>query len=451
MNQFKDNARCGVFPSTKAALLLEKKFGPCLESESSEIPKRRGRKPKLQYGERMYRCECLEPVWPSRSHCLSCHHTFLSTSELQTHNKGKCALNRASFQEEATENNDGAPKVKRRKRESGHSQADRASDVIETVSQTPPKKSGKPLVSSKSATFKKKNSTSSPYDLTEICKKFIVPCSNKDLVREIGLIASNGIASFVPAPYYSPSLDPSLMICLSKQDGGDLDPSAPNHSTLDVLSSKEHTSIHASVGTLHTVVTSCLPSSRLAVFGENMNGKMHQMDTNLEPGSKMDNERNSAILLRNASANFRMFAKRIVPEASTKPLSGRMAPILRRLKINLLDMDAALSEGILELSKACLSNRRAWRAFVKSAKSIFEMVQATIILEQMIKTDCLRNLWWYWSSYSAAVKVSTISALALRIYALDAAIMYRKSSITSEPADTPKLSKPGKKKKDEDG
>lgn len=88
---------------------------------------------------------------------------------------------------------------------------------------------------------------------------------------------------------------------------------------------------------------------------------------------------------------------------------------------------------------------------MKSAKSIFEMVQATIILEQMIKTDCLRNLWWYWSSYSAAVKVSTISALALRIYALDAAIMYRKSSITSEPADTPKLSKPGKKKKDEDG
>lgn len=450
-NQFKDNARCGVFPSTKAALLLEKKFGPCLESESSEIPKRRGRKPKLQYGERMYRCECLEPVWPSRSHCLSCHYTFLSLSELQTHNKGKCALNRASFQEEATENNDGAPKVKRRKRESGYSQADRASDVIETASQTPPKKSGKSHVSSKSATFKKKNSTSNPYDLTEICKKFIVPCSNKDLVREIGLIASNGIASFVPAPYYSPSLDPSLMICLSKQDGGDLDPSAPNHSTLDVLSSKENTSIHASLGTLHTVVTSCLPSSRLAVFGENMKDKMHQMDTNLEPSSKMDNERNSAILLRNASANFRMFAKRIVPEASMKPLSGRMQPILRRLKINLLDMDAALSEGILELSKACLSNRRAWRAFVKSAKSIFEMVQATIILEQMIKTDCLRNLWWYWSSYSAAVKVSTISALALRIYALDAAIMYRKSSITSEPADTPKLSKPGKKKKDEDG
>lgn len=452
VNQFKDNAKCGVFPSTKAALLLEKKFGPCLESESSEVPKRRGRKPKIHYDERMYRCECLEPVWPSRSHCLSCHHTFLSISEFQTHNKGKCALNRASVLEEATENNDVAPKVKRRKRESGHSQADRVFEPMETASQTPPKKSGKSsLLSSNSGKFKKKKATSSPYDLTEICKKFIVPCSNKDLVREIGLIASNGIASFVSAPSYSPSLDPSLMICLSKQGGGGLDLSAPNHSTLDVVSSTEQTNIHAPLGTSHTVVNSCLPSSHLAVLGENMNGKMHQMDTNLEPGSKVDNGRNSAILLRNTATNFQIFAKRIVPEASMKPLLGRMLPILRRLKINLLDMDAALSEQILEPSKACLSKRRAWRAFVKSAKSIFEMVEATIILEQMIKTDCLRKLWWYWSSYSAAVKVSTISALALRIYALDAAIMYRKSSITSEPADTPKLSKPGKKKKDEDG
>jgi hypothetical protein len=63
-------------------------FGPCLESKSSEVPKRCGRKPKIHYDERMYRCECLEPVWPSRSHCLSCHHTFLSISEFQTHNKG---------------------------------------------------------------------------------------------------------------------------------------------------------------------------------------------------------------------------------------------------------------------------------------------------------------------------------------------------------------------------
>ena len=79
------------------------------------------------------------------------------------------------------------------------------------------------------------------------------------------------------------------------------------------------------------------------------------------------------------------------------------------------------------------------------------MVEATITFEQMIKSDCLRNVWWYWSSYSVAAKTSTVSALALRIYALDAAIIYKKSNGDSEPADIPKLSKPGKRKKDEDG
>lgn len=48
------------------------------------------------------------------------------------------------------------------------------------------------------------------------------------------------------------------------------------------------------------------------------------------------------------------------------------------------------------------------------------------MLEDMIKTEYLKNEWWYWSSLSAAVKISTVSALALRIYSLDAAIIYEK-------------------------
>lgn len=56
------------------------------------------------------------------------------------------------------------------------------------------------------------------------------------------------------------------------------------------------------------------------------------------------------------------------------------------------------------------------------------MVQATIILEDAIKTECLKNDWWYWSSPSAAAKISTLSALALRVYALDSAILYEKLS-----------------------
>lgn len=54
------------------------------------------------------------------------------------------------------------------------------------------------------------------------------------------------------------------------------------------------------------------------------------------------------------------------------------------------------------------------------------MVQATIVFENMIKTEYLRNEWWYWSSLSAAAKIATVSSLALRIYTLDAAIVYEK-------------------------
>ncbi|CAK7348840.1 unnamed protein product [Dovyalis caffra] len=55
------------------------------------------------------------------------------------------------------------------------------------------------------------------------------------------------------------------------------------------------------------------------------------------------------------------------------------------------------------------------------------MIQATIILEEMIKTDYLRNEWWNWSSFSAAAKTSTVASLALRIYSLDGAIVYEKT------------------------
>lgn len=66
---------------------------------------------------------------------------------------------------------------------------------------------------------------------------------------------------------------------------------------------------------------------------------------------------------------------------------------------------------------------------------LFQMVQATIILEDMIKTEHLRNDWWYWSSLSAAAKISTLSSLALRIYSLDAAIIYEKIPSSLEQID----------------
>ena len=56
------------------------------------------------------------------------------------------------------------------------------------------------------------------------------------------------------------------------------------------------------------------------------------------------------------------------------------------------------------------------------------MVQATIMLEGMIKIEYLMNGWWHWSSLSAVAKTSIISSLALCIYSLDAAIAYEKIS-----------------------
>ncbi|GAB2276540.1 hypothetical protein Dimus_011259 [Dionaea muscipula] len=64
---------------------------------------------------------------------------------------------------------------------------------------------------------------------------------------------------------------------------------------------------------------------------------------------------------------------------------------------------------------------------VKSCHSAGLMIQAAIVIEDMIRTEYLRNEWWYWSSLSAAVKTSTLSALALRIHSLDSAIVYDKA------------------------
>ncbi|KAI3862111.1 hypothetical protein MKW92_020591 [Papaver armeniacum] len=50
-------------------------------------------------------------------------------------------------------------------------------------------------------------------------------------------------------------------------------------------------------------------------------------------------------------------------------------------------MDAALPEEALRLLKSDPLKRSAWRAFVKSAELILEMIQAIIVFEEMIKTE----------------------------------------------------------------
>ncbi|CAH1424256.1 unnamed protein product [Lactuca virosa] len=127
---------------------------------------------------------------------------------------------------------------------------------------------------------------------------------------------------------------------------------------------------------------------------------------------------------------------------SLATVAGKAYEILQFLKIILLDIEAALPDEAFRPSRKDPIRLRIWRAFLKSAKSIYEMVEATIILEDMIKTEYLRKEWRYWSSPSAAAKISTISALALQIYALDAAIFYEKPP-PLPPVDLPESLTPG--------
>lgn len=128
-----------------------------------------------------------------------------------------------------------------------------------------------------------------------------------------------------------------------------------------------------------------------------------------------------------------------IPEGSLKPIVGKALYILQQLKINLLDMEAALPDGAKRTSRAGPEWRSAWCTFVKYANTIYEMVQAIMVFETMIKTEYIKNSWWWhWSSASVAAKTSTMSALALRIYTLDAAIDYQKTTTTSS---VPKQSK----------
>ncbi|KAL4586920.1 hypothetical protein LXL04_011568 [Taraxacum kok-saghyz] len=115
------------------------------------------------------------------------------------------------------------------------------------------------------------------------------------------------------------------------------------------------------------------------------------------------------------------------------PLVGKAYEVLQFLKIILMDIEAALPNEAFRPSRKDPNRLPVWRAFLKSAKSIYEMVEASITLEDMIKTDYLRKEWRYWSSPSAAAKISTLSALALQIYALDAAIYYHKPPPVDPP------------------
>lgn len=370
---------------TMATSLLEDKYGPCVALESSELSNIRMKKAKGIVRQNMQRCDCLEPIWPSRLHCFSCHKTFLTDVELDGHNDGKCSKALlASDKLECHEISEGKSMI------SGLEQGGYRHEM-HSVSAS---RSGLSRLSSSSISHQNDKSVC-PFNYEDICSKFVINESNKELVKDIGLIGSNGIPMFVPS--ISPHISDSVAMLLP-QEAGVVE--------ADKLSNDDHTCLQDET-TFNANSSNSFPNNPLHCPVRHQDRKV-----SLHCGAPLCKVWNCCI----------------VPEPSLRPLIGRAGYILRQLKINLLDMDAALPEEAIRPSRSKLERRRAWRIFVKSAERIYEMAQATVALEDMIKSEYLRSTWWYWSSLTVAAKISTLSSLALRIYSLDAAIYYNKTS-----------------------
>ncbi|KAF7819608.1 methyl-CpG-binding domain-containing protein 9 [Senna tora] len=391
----------------KATSLLEKKYGPLLEWDTTEILKKRGKKSKTSVDEKLYRCECLEAIWPSRKHCMSCHKTFLSDVELEEHNDGKCyAGHRAS---EGNKDVGGPSKQK-----------DVKSEIRGEKSTGDAETSVRSELRSNLIKFSNKG-PSCPYNFEDVCSKFVTKDSNKELVREIGFIDSDGVPSFVP--YISPYVSDSTLT-LSTLKEGDVASSGSMASESQLFLGKTD-----GTGTCHDFMSGFSP--RRFVVNENIkSGKLNRLVLGYS------DQKYGKPSLNNSASEMGVDHCCVVPLSSLRPLVGKVSHILRQLKISLLDMDAALPDAALRPSKAKLERRHAWRAFVKSASSIYEMFQATISFEDMVKSEHLSNDWWYWSSLSAAFKSSTLSSLALRIYSLDSAILYEKMLSNSSLTDS---------------
>lgn len=366
---------------TKAATLLESKYGPFMKLEVNEIQKKGGIRTKVKNEERMYRCTCLEPVLPYRHHCHTCHHTFLSLEDFESHSDENCSI--ISANDECREN-DAHPKLKRTR--SGLSKGKELSDDTDRLDIS---KRARTDIDPHIFSFSRKTS---PYDFDEIKKTFITKDPIKDIVKDIGLLGSNGVPSLISSlPLF---FDPPFTLNQEKN--------------LDSLSVKN---LVASDECLQDLTDRTMRSEL----------------------KKHDNNSIESNHLPETECVSRNFSSCTVPEASLRPLVGIFSPIMRQLKVNLLDIEAALLEDAWRPTKSQPTRRRAWRAFVKSAVSIFEMIQATILLENMIQSDYLKKGWWYWSSITAAVKTSTVTSLALRVYSLDDSIIYVKDTDPQSP------------------
>ncbi|XP_073306881.1 methyl-CpG-binding domain-containing protein 9 isoform X1 [Primulina huaijiensis] len=371
----KRKATSSNFLSTKAMDILEKRFGPCLVQDLASRVSQNGR---------LCRCECLELVWIMKDHCPSCHQSFPTSDELRKHSVENC-----NSMASVTKANQTVEDFSKRKRLKNVA-------LLETLHVT----AGIHQVS----TSEKQNRGSSfvecpqepdfPFKFEEIMARFNTPNSVKDSVTEIGLINSGGVPSFIPNKCTN-LRDPALRLASTRINKAGLVEISSDLRSWQPHSNNEASALEEGSGV----------------------GRMKYILMN--EGVQLSTMKDNISKLGVSKSN-------IVHESSLRPLAGRASEVLLCLKTILLDIDAALPEDALRNSRTNQEKRRAWRTFVKSAKTIYEMVQALIVLEDAIKSEYLHTDWWYWSSPSTAAKITTLSALSLRIYSLDSAISYEK-------------------------
>ncbi|KAL0357936.1 UNVERIFIED_CONTAM: Methyl-CpG-binding domain-containing protein 9 [Sesamum calycinum] len=395
------NTLSADFLVIKAMTALEKRFGPCLQTEATDACQILAS--RASQDGRMSRCECLELLWPSKDHCPSCHQSFPSIEELRQHSKENCiAAASVSKRTQAAEDIS-----KRKKSRNVASQEKRLGNTSILQISTSEKQSDE-------SNLVDRYHAECPFNFEEIVSRFIIPNSVKDVVNDIGLIGTGGIPSFLPSG--SPHLsDPALTLGSRR-----IHEASSSDMPTDLRIKWQHSGNETSAAVSKKANKE---SNRLSRCDEN--GLAEESSTVERLKSILMTERDQVSSMKDKGSLLGLPKSSIIPESSSRPLVGRASEILRFLKISLLDIYAALPEDALRKSRSNQDRRHAWCGFVKSARSIYEMVQATIILEDTIKSEYLRND-WYWSSPSTAAKITTLSALALRIYSLDAAISYEK-------------------------
>lgn len=337
---------------TKAAMFLEKKYGPCVELDATDMLKKRSKRARVTGEEKMYRCDCLELILASRHHCPSCHRSVSDNVEFEGHNDGRCSIVPPTC-ERSEEINDSL-KVK------GNGKSVATREVcISGMDMVGSSKSGCSELSSRLIKFQNEG-TLCPYDLGEISSKFLTKDSNKELVQEIGLIGSNGIPSFLKSisPYFS---DSTLMLILPQKDKSVLgDESSVDEKMVFSQGNRSetnsgHQNMYENSSRIHEVSKTNIPSL----------------------GCLEQKEKKSSLDRRSTEMGVGHCC--VIPQSSLRPLAGKVSHIFRRLKINLLDIEAAIPEEALRPSKMQLERIWAWRAYVKSAKSIYEVCFISLI------------------------------------------------------------------------